>query len=100
MGGTESEKVNCEIEGTKKEENGIEKKENESKSGGWSQKEEKESEEEKEEERKRNTPACNCDRALATEKIIVGLPYEVIQDMCSSACRVRFLLYIKLIDYY
>jgi len=95
MGGTESEKVNCEIEGSKKEENGIEKKENEGKSGGWSQKEEKESEEEKEEESKRNTPACNCDRALATEKIIMGLPYEVIKDMCSSACRVRLFAVYK-----
>jgi len=95
MGGTESEKVECEIERIKKEENRIEKKENESKSGGWSQKEEKECEEEKEEERKQNTPACNCDRALATEKIIMGLPYEVIQDMCSSACRVRLFAVYK-----
>jgi len=34
--------------------------------------------EEKEEERKRNTRVCNCDKALAAEKVIMGLPYEVI----------------------
>jgi len=95
MGETESEKIDCEIEGVKKEENGIEKKENGSKSGGWSEKAEKECEEEKEEERKQNTPACNCDRALATQKIIMSLPYEVIQDMCSSACRVRLFAIYK-----
>jgi len=39
------------------------------------EKTEEECENEKEEERKQNTPACNCDRALATEKIIMGLPY-------------------------
>ncbi|KAK1431826.1 hypothetical protein QVD17_08527 [Tagetes erecta] len=43
----------------------------------------------KEEERKRNTRVCNCDKALAVEKVIMGLPYEVIQDMCSSACKIR-----------
>ncbi|KAK1424416.1 hypothetical protein QVD17_19745 [Tagetes erecta] len=46
------------------------------------EKESKMDEDEKEEERKRNTQACNCEKGLATEKIIMGLPYEVIQDMC------------------
>jgi len=55
MGENESAKINCEVEGCKKEENGIEKKENGSKNGGWSEKAEKECEEEKEEERKQNT---------------------------------------------
>ncbi|KAK1411484.1 hypothetical protein QVD17_38033 [Tagetes erecta] len=36
----------------------------------------KEVDDEKEEERK-NTPVCNCEKALAAEKIVMGLPYEV-----------------------
>jgi len=44
---------------------------------------------EKEKERKRNTRVCICDKALAIEKVIMGLPYETVQDMCSSTCRVR-----------
>ncbi|KAK1424496.1 hypothetical protein QVD17_19826 [Tagetes erecta] len=43
----------------------------------------------KEEERNRNTRVCNCGKALAVEKVIMRLPYETVQDMCSSACRVR-----------
>jgi len=80
---TESAKVDCEVVDCKKEEAEMEKKD------------EKECENEKEEEMKKNTPACNCDRALATEKVIMGLPYEVIQDMCSSACRVRLFAIYK-----
>jgi len=92
---SESEKGDCEIEEIKKEEKVFEKKEKESDSSGCSEKAEKECEEEKEEKRKQNTPACNCDRALETEKIIMGLPFEVIQDMCSSACRVRLFAIYK-----
>jgi len=65
MNETESGKIDCEVEGCEKKENGSE-------SSGGSEKAEKN---EKGEERKQNTPACNCDRALATEKIIMGLPY-------------------------
>jgi len=43
----------------------------------------------KEEEHKRNIRVCNCDKALAVVKVIMGLPYEIVQNMCSSACRVR-----------
>ncbi|KAK1424507.1 hypothetical protein QVD17_19837 [Tagetes erecta] len=42
-------------------------------------------------EYKRNTPYCQCDRALEAEKLIVGLPYDVIEDMCSSACKIRLI---------
>ncbi|KAK1406105.1 hypothetical protein QVD17_41391 [Tagetes erecta] len=40
---------------------------------------------------KRNTPYCQCDRALAAEKLVIGLPYDVIEDMCSSACKIRLI---------
>jgi len=42
-------------------------------------------------EYKRNTPNCQCDRALVAEKLLIGLPYEAIKDMCSSACKIRFI---------
>ncbi|KAK1432029.1 hypothetical protein QVD17_08910 [Tagetes erecta] len=44
---------------------------------------------EKEEEQKTNTRVCNCEKALASEQIIMELPYETVQDMCSSDCRTR-----------
>jgi len=44
---------------------------------------------EKEEEQKTNTRDCNCEKALASEKIIMDLPYGTVQDMCSSGCRTR-----------
>ncbi|KAK1414971.1 hypothetical protein QVD17_30737 [Tagetes erecta] len=40
---------------------------------------------------KRSTPYCQCDRALAAEKLVIGLPYDVIEDMCSSACKIRLI---------
>ncbi|KAK1427754.1 hypothetical protein QVD17_16448 [Tagetes erecta] len=40
---------------------------------------------------KRNTPYCQCDRALVAEKLVIGLPYDVIEDMCSSACKIRLI---------
>jgi len=42
-------------------------------------------------EYKRNTPYCQCDRALEAEKLVVGLPYETVEDMCSSACKIRLI---------
>ncbi|KAK1429686.1 hypothetical protein QVD17_11901 [Tagetes erecta] len=42
-------------------------------------------------EYKRNTPYCQCDRALAAEKLVVGLPYEIVEDMCSSACKIHLI---------
>ncbi|KAK1406656.1 hypothetical protein QVD17_42154 [Tagetes erecta] len=43
----------------------------------------------KEEEQKTNIRVCNCEKALASEQIIMELPYETVQDMCSSDCRTR-----------
>ncbi|KAK1421789.1 hypothetical protein QVD17_24421 [Tagetes erecta] len=43
----------------------------------------------KEEKLKRNTRVCNCEKALAAERIIMDLPYETVQDMCSLACKQR-----------
>ncbi|KAK1421891.1 hypothetical protein QVD17_24607 [Tagetes erecta] len=40
---------------------------------------------------KRNIPYCQCDRALAAEKLVIGLPYDVIEYMCSSACKIRLI---------
>ncbi|KAK1406241.1 hypothetical protein QVD17_41531 [Tagetes erecta] len=44
---------------------------------------------------KRNTPYCQCDRALATEKLVIGLPYDVIEYMCSSSCKIRLIVIYK-----
>jgi len=42
-------------------------------------------------EYKWNTPYCQCDRVLAAEKQVIGLPYEIVEDMCSSACKIRLI---------
>jgi len=42
-------------------------------------------------EYKRNTPYSQCDRALAAEKQVIGLPYEIVEEMCSSACKIRLI---------
>lgn len=52
----------------------------------------------KEEERKINTRVYNCEKAFATERMIMDLPYEVVHNTCVYMC---FYMYkLRLFDVY